>query len=164
MDQKPLFYEKQKFNQRWLWTILVLVNVAGVYALYKEYQKGTLAWEFFVGHLVFILIFISLFYFMSLETTITKDEIAIKYFPFHLKQRTYPFTALKHLEVVKYNPISDYGGWGVRLSRNGKAFNVKGEFGLKLYFDNRKPLLIGTQKPEELKKILESLEVLKQQS
>jgi hypothetical protein len=68
------------------------------------------------------------------------------------------------LEVVKYNPISDYGGWGVRLSRNGKAFNVKGEFGLKLYFDNRKPLLIGTQKPEELKKILESLEVLKQQS
>lgn len=157
-----LFYEKQKFNQKWLWTIIILANTAGIYAFYQEYQKGNLAIEFFIGHCIFIVTFILLFYFMSLETTVTREAITITYFPFHLKKRIYPFTEIKHLEVVKYNPIGDYGGWGVRLSSKGKAFNVRGDYGLKLYFANRKPLLIGTQKPEELKKILEPLYISKQ--
>jgi hypothetical protein len=162
MNQKPLFYEKQKFNQKWLWAIIILVNTAGLYAIYKEYQKDNFEFAFFVVHCIFIAIFMLFFYFMNLETTVTKEAIAIKYFPFHLKKRTYSFAEIQHLEVIKYNPIGDYGGWGVRLSRNGKAFNVRGDFGLKLYFANRKPLLIGTQKPDELKKILEPLYTIKQ--
>lgn len=157
MNQKPLFYEKQKFNQKWLWIIIILANTAGFHALYQESQKDNFAFAILVGYCIFIAIFILLFYFMNLETTITKEAIAIKYFPFHLKKRMYSFAEIQHLEVIKYNPIGDYGGWGVRLSRYGKAFNVKGEYGLKLYFTNRKPLLIGTQKPDELKKILEPL-------
>lgn len=157
MNQKPLFYEKQKFNQKWLWIIIILANTAGFHALYQDYQKDNFAFTILVGYCIFIAIFILLFYFMNLETTITKEAIAIKYFPFHLKKRMYSFAEIQHLEVIKYNPIGDYGGWGVRLSRYGKAFNVKGEYGLKLYFTNRKPLLIGTQKPDELKKILEPL-------
>ena len=66
------------------------------------------------------------------------------------------------MEIITYSPIRDYGGWGVRLSLNGKAFNVRGDKGLKLYFDYRKPLLIGTQKPEELQKCLEQLNLLAQ--
>ena len=162
MNQKPLFYEKQKFNQKWLWTIIILANTAGIYAFYQEYQKGNFVVEFFMGYCIFTATFILLFYFMSLETTVTKEAIAINFFPFHLKKRTYSFAEIQHLEVIKYNPIGDYGGWGVRLSRNGKAFNVRGDYGLKLYFANRKPLLIGTQKPDELKKILEPLFTTKQ--
>jgi hypothetical protein len=157
MDQKPLFYEKQKFNQKWLWSIIILVNSAGLYAIYQEYQKDNFPIGFMIGHCIFTATFILLFYFMNLETTITKEAIAIQYFPFHLKKRIYPLTEIQHLEVIKYSPIGDYGGWGIRLSRNGKAFNVRGDYGLKLFFANRKPLLIGTQKPDELKKILEPL-------
>ena len=157
MNQKPLFYEKQKFNQMWLWAIIILANTAGFHAFYQEYQKNNFAFGFFVGYCIFMATFMLLFFLMNLETTVTKEVIAIKYFPFHLKKRTYPFSEIQHLEVIKYNPIEDYGGWGVRLGRKGKAFNVRGDNGLKLYFTNRKPLLIGTQKPDELKKILEPL-------
>ena len=52
----------------------------------------------------------------------------------------------------------EYGGWGYRISpRNGKAFNIKGSWGLQLVLSNGDKLLLGTQKPEELKKAIEQL-------
>lgn len=162
MNQKPLFYEKQKFTQWWLWLIIVGANSAIVFTSFKKMPNDDFTFNIFIFNSIIVVAIILLFFFMSLETTITKEGIYIKYFPFHWKKRFYPFEEIKELEVVKYSPIGDYGGWGVRYGRDGKAFNVKGENGLKLHFSNRKPLLIGTQKPEELKKILEPLFTINQ--
>lgn len=51
----------------------------------------------------------------------------------------------------------EYGGWGVRFGKGGKAFNVSGNRGLKLYLKSGRSLLIGTQKDKELIAFLSEL-------
>lgn len=61
--------------------------------------------------------------------------------------------------VRQYNPITEYGGWGLRLGLlgKGKAFNVSGNKGLQLVYDNGKRFLLGTQRPEEVERVLKQL-------
>lgn len=162
MKVKPLFIEKQRFTQWWLWAIICIGLLIGSYSIYMQYHNGAISKNIFFLYNLFEASILLLFVSLRLQTTVTKNEIQVFYFPFHWKKRKYPFSTIKKMEIITYSPIRDYGGWGVRLSLNGKAFNVRGDKGLKLYFDYRKPLLIGTQKPEELQKCLEQLNLLAQ--
>ena len=56
-----------------------------------------------------------------------------------------------------YSPIRDCGGWGVRHYKSGKAYNVSGNRGVVLEFLDGRPILIGSQRPEELAKAIASL-------
>jgi len=157
MQEKPLFQEKQRFTQWWLWAIITIGLLTGSYSVYMKYIEGAISKNIFFIYTLFEAAILLFFVSLRLQTTITKDEIQVLFFPFHWKKRKYPFSTIKKMEVITYSPIGDYGGWGVRFSTNGKAFNVKGNKGLKLYFTHRKPLLIGTQKPEELQKTIQTI-------
>lgn len=60
----------------------------------------------------------------------------------------------KRFFVREYKPILEYGGYGIRYSFSGKAYNVRGKMGLQLKFKDGGKLLIGTQKMEEMEDIL----------
>lgn len=49
----------------------------------------------------------------------------IKFIPFH-KSRLIDWNEIEKLEVVKYDPIGDYGGWGIKSKKGKKAYNVSG--------------------------------------
>ena len=56
-----------------------------------------------------------------------------------------------------YSPMREYGGWGIRFGKSGKAYNIKGDEGLQLVFKNGKRLLIGSQKSQELAQAVDSI-------
>ncbi|TEW77202.1 hypothetical protein E2488_04665 [Gramella jeungdoensis] len=61
--------------------------------------------------------------------------------------------------IRNYNPISEFGGWGIKSSfrrDTGKAYTIKGSIGLQLKLKNGKKILIGTQKNEEIKRVIET--------
>jgi hypothetical protein len=68
---------------------------------------------------------------------------------------------IEKYEVITYDPILDYGGWGIKYNRHGKAYNVSGNKGLQLYLKNGKRILIGTQKESELTNFLTLINKLK---
>ena len=73
--------------------------------------------------------------------------------PFHFSFRSFPFETIQSYEVITYNPIRDYGGWGIRYGLKGTAYNVKGNRGVLLEFaegSKVKKLMIGSQVPERL--------------
>ena len=109
------------------------------------------------------LIFTILFAKSRLETTIRKDGVYVRFFPFHLKFKYYDWNTILKSYVRQYAPLSEYGGWGLRFGIFGKgtAFNVSGDKGLQLEFKNHRKLLIGTGKPEELADTLSKLGQLK---
>jgi hypothetical protein len=90
------------------------------------------------------------FYKLKLITEVRKDGLHIRFFPFHLTFKKMPLGKLKKHEVRTYNPISEYGGWGIKWGPGGKAYNVSGNRGLQLEFIDEKRLLIGSHKPEQL--------------
>jgi hypothetical protein len=50
----------------------------------------------------------------------------------------------------EYSPIREYGGWGVRVSRSGRAYNAYGKRGVQLVLRDGSKILIGSQRSEEL--------------
>ena len=58
---------------------------------------------------------------------------------------------------MRYRPLRDYGGWGIRYGRNGKAYNISGNKGLMIEFRNGKRLMLGSREPEVLKMSIEQV-------
>ncbi|WP_018616763.1 hypothetical protein [Segetibacter koreensis] len=170
MENDVLFTERQKFRQWWVWLTLLGVNGLFIFAVFKQVIGGQQFGEKPMGNTqllftagVIILLTIWLFN-LRLETQIKKTGIYVRFFPFHLSFRHYPWYNISRSFVRKYNPIAEYGGWGIRLGLfgKGKAFNVSGNKGLQLEFRNNKKLLIGTNKPGELAEALNKIGQLKE--
>ncbi len=53
-------------------------------------------------------------------------------------------------EVVTYHPVEDYGGYGIRLTKRGRAYIANGDRGVRLIFGKGGRMLIGSQQPEKL--------------
>lgn len=154
MQNKVMFQEKQGFTQWWLYLILCLPLSFLIY----EFFAKTIQWPAVWIELIIIICIIGFVFSIQLKTVISENGICVKFFPFLFKERLIHWNEIKTCEVRQYHPIREYGGWGWRYSfKNGKAYNTKGNFGLQLVFDNDKKLLIGTQKPEELKQVLQTL-------
>ncbi|MDX5348361.1 MAG: hypothetical protein LPK19_14085 [Hymenobacteraceae bacterium] len=79
----------------------------------------------------------------------------MRFYPLHLKWVKIPIQQVKLAEEVTYNPIMDYGGWGIRWGFKGKAYNMSGDRGVKLHFFQHRPLLIGSQQPHQLWEAIE---------
>lgn len=113
---------------------------------------------------IILLSIIVLFYITKLKTKIDENSINFEFFPFHIgfidfkfqkMEKTIPFEAIEKMEVVTYNPIFDYGGWGIRFGgMNTICYNTMGNKGLMIYKKDKEKVLIGTQKYQELEKII----------
>lgn len=165
MDKNVLFSEKQKFSQWWAWLIIIALNGVFIYGIYQQILNGEqfgnkpMSNTGLIITEVMMLLISFLLISSQLETQIKTDGIYVRFFPFHLKFKYYPWTNLKKSFVRKYSPLGEYGGWGLRygIFGSGKAYNVSGNKGLQLEFLNKKKLLIGTNKPEELNALLSKL-------
>ena len=144
------FKESQKFRQPWVW--LVLLVCLGL--VLSPVITGVVVNIGIILSLVLVGLAILLFASMRLSLKIDEAGVEYRFFPFQWKYKRYAWTELKNYYVRQYNPIWEYGGWGVRFNRFGRAYTVRGKYGLHLEFPNGKHLLIGTQKPKELEHVI----------
>lgn len=160
------FYEEQQFRQPWVWMLLLVITVwlAGmfIHGIYTQLYLGQ-PWgdrpmsnnALVISATVSFLITAGLallFYKLKLITKVDADGIHVRFVP--LTSRTIPFENITSCKVRTYRPIREYGGWGIRFSRKGRAYNVSGNRGVQLEFSKGMPLLIGSQKPEELADVI----------
>ena len=143
IDRTVVFREVQRFRQAWVWVLLLLVLLALIVPVIGG-SSGPLV------SLVMVLAgsgLIWLFFVMRLVTEVRADGIYLGFFPFSSQKILYA-TIVGH-RVREYRPIREYGGWGVRFNRSGRAYTVSGNLGVQLELSNGKGLLIGTQDPDE---------------
>ena len=91
---------------------------------------------------------------MKLITAVHKDGLTLRFHP--LTHQIIPNEHIKTCKVRKYHPIREYGGWGIRYGRKGKAYTVSGTLGVQLELVQEKSLLIGSQRPIELAKAIQA--------
>jgi len=162
MDQIALFTERQRFKQWWIWLILLGMNGLFIFGSFLQLVLGKQFGDKPMSNnglllMTFLTILLSiLFYCIRLETQIKKDGIYFRFFPFQRKFKYFNWSMIKKCYVRKYKPLTEYGGWGWRISISGRgtAFSISGNQGLQLEFLNDKKMLIGTKRPEELSKAL----------
>ncbi len=162
---KALFTEKQRFSLWWVIPIILIPLAISFWGIVQQIflnkpfgDNPAPDWALiasFVGPLVLVVFFLSL----TLHTRIDQDGITYRFFPVHRREKFIKWNDVAQVEVRKYKPILEYGGWGFRTGRNGKALNTSGNKGLQIVFNDGKKLLIGTQKPDELSRTLEKLDL-----
>lgn len=162
VDQGIKFLEVQQFRQAWLW-VLLLPSTAAVFVLFGYGMIRQLVFHqpwgdrplsdtaLAITGTIMIVSMIGLTYFffvLKLITETRKDGLHIRFFP--LSSRHISFDEIATCEVRTYRPIREFGGWGIKYGRGGKAYNVSGNRGVQLKFKTGKTLLIGSQRPEVL--------------
>lgn len=158
------YTEVQRINKLFFVVIIIFAGIVPIVsisiALFQNNieRSSSLSIVTIWGYLLPIAI-ILLFVFLKLETRITTDGIYYRLFPFTLRFRRIPFNEIHSYFIRKYNPIIEYGGWGIRFSmkRKGIAYTVSGTMGLQIYLNSGKKILIGTRKPDLLISVLNSL-------
>lgn len=106
-----------------------------------------------VGVLLPALLFIGLLR-MTTEVSPTGTRVWFGWVPTY--RRLIPLGSIQKIEVVTYRPLVEFGGWGIRISRDGvRALSARGNRGVRLDLADGTRLLIGSQRPEELALALE---------
>ena len=145
-----MFTETQRFTQWWLWLIITGSWIAMMYSIatVSPPTTSTFMISFSVGMLLPVL-----FWQMKLVTRIAEEGIYVRFTPFHFKEKFYDWDSLSACYVRTYSPLLEYGGWGIKYGFGGQGlvYNVAGKVGLQLKFKKGDPVLIGTQKGEEIK-------------
>lgn len=150
------FEETQRFIQRWLWILVVLLMIAvwvmSILWFGSETKQRSLSSDIIVivswvlvGACIPVLLLV-----MKLETEVRRDGLYVRLFPFHLEFRRFAWPDVKESRARRYNPIREYGGWGIRWGRGGRAYNMRGDRGLQLVMKDGKRWLIGSQRADEL--------------
>ena len=160
-----VFKEEQRFRQVWLMVLLGFSLLVPVGLIIKEYIKDntSMTTNEFLGSLIGIIASVLLIFIFKLSTRIDEKGIHYQFFPFHFSMKTLLWSEITKAEVRTYDPIGEYGGWGLRYSFNkkkGNAVNVSGDIGIQLTLKNGKKLLIGTQKKEAVSRVLKTYNLI----
>ncbi|MDR2085434.1 MAG: hypothetical protein LBP67_10625 [Bacteroidales bacterium] len=160
--EKILFEEKQYFRQWWLILLFVLIVGIFLYGIVKQVILGIPFgnnpmhnYGLILVTTIMIIVCLAIF-FMNLETKITNIGIYVKFSPLVLNYKFFSWNDVAKWEIIKYHPVRDYGGWGIRGTKKNRVYNVFGKYGLYLIFKNGDTMLVGTNEPDKLKKQLET--------
>lgn len=163
--QNHVFYQEiQRPRQWWVLSLTCVITVLNWYIFIKQ-----IFFDIQVGDrpapdvivIIFWLIFGVLFpifiiWFLKLIIQVRADGIYIRFLPFHLHERKILFKVLEDYEMISYRML-DFGGWGIRMTIEGDTvYNMYGNDAVKLILTNQS-IVIGTQNPDELVQVIESL-------
>jgi hypothetical protein len=158
-----VFNESQKFNQPLIYIGLGIGFVVIAISTFKSWNaiENSGFWDKFaaLSGIFILLLVIILFLILKLKTKLDEFGIHYQFVPFHLKPKLISWTDIKTCTIRQYDPISEFGGWGIRSSfkKNiGKAYTTKGTIGLQVDLKNGKKILFGTQKREHLQRALDT--------
>lgn len=151
----PLFREIQRFRQWFFWVpILVVTGVVWwqfVQQVILDHPQGTQPipdWVAWILAIVFGLGFPAFALVVRLITEVRPGLLSVRLVPFGSKR--IPMRGIKSAQAREYSPMREFGGWGIRISRDGRAYNAYGKTGVQLVLTDESRMLIGTQQPEEL--------------
>jgi hypothetical protein len=154
-----LFYEKQRFSLR---------RIGPALATPPCIMLGLLIWQVMLGHtwgkqpmsnanVIGWTIFLWAIFFrlitVRLVTEVHDGEFVISLRGFW-RTRHILLNEIRSVEAIHYDPVRDYGGYGIRTGRFGKAYIASGTRGVRLKLANGATVIVGSERPEELAGIL----------
>ena len=153
------FTETQRFDQLWLWLVLLASTVVPfiifTWIMVEQLVTGhpvgnqpmpdAMAIGVWLGTGALTAGLLVLFARAALIVEVRRDGIWVQYKGFRIK-RLIRYDEIASFEAVTYSPIGEYGGWGIRGMGKNKAYNVKGNRGVRLRFHDGSQLLVGSQR------------------
>jgi len=161
METEILFEETQQFSKTGSRTITkvtcILFLIGSILILFTNSEdKVQTSIGLFVGSIIsggISFIFNKAKLIMQIRT----DGIYVSFPPLRNSFTICYWENIDKLFIREYNPLGEYGGWGIKGRGNNLAYNVSGNIGIQLVLINDSKLLIGTNQPEEIATVLTRL-------
>jgi hypothetical protein len=166
---KPLFEEKQRYTQWWLWLIItqaaLLVMGIFLHGLYvqlilkqpwgEQPMSDDALVAFSLLMITSMVVMLLVFFNAVLEIAVDRSGVTYRYFPLLRRWRR-----VEREDILAYELKTSYlKGYGVKYDIHGnRTISVKGFTGIEMTMTNGKRLTLGTQMPKEF---LEALEKMK---
>jgi hypothetical protein len=149
-----IFQEKSGFPKAFA-ILLIFQAIVGSFILLKDHESPLI--------IIVITIPLTLLFLCSaLKLNLDPQYFEYYFFPFMLKPKKIRWDEIKEIQLVHTDPISDFGGWGIRLSRKyGKAFITGGQEIIFLKLKNGKKRSFSIQNKEKLEAFLKENNILK---
>ena len=136
-----LFQERQRFIRNPV--VLGALGITGLMALAGAVRLPAVGLG--LGVVWLILAMLAL---LELVVIVRPGQIEFRLGP--LGGQAIPVQTLRSCTARRYRPILEYGGWGYRWGRGGRAYNIRGNRGVQLVLQDGQRILLGSQRPEEL--------------
>ena len=156
-----LFHEEQRPRQWWIWVVVLAVAGMTWWTFVRQIILGEpvgeeplptwAAWALFLIIGVGMpLVTLSL----RLVLDVTAEQVTIRFAP--ITRRVIPIAEIEAAEARTYDPIKEYGGWGIKgWSRRNMAYNMSGNRGVELTLRDGRQVMLGSQRADELARAVE---------
>jgi hypothetical protein len=156
---RAVFHEVQRFPLRRT-GVLLAIPPGGM--------AGLLIWQVILGHpwgnhpmsnasVIGWTIFLWLVYLrlitVRLVTEVRNGELIVAMRGLWRSRRV-PLGDIKNVETITYDPAHDYGGYGIRSTRDGKAYIAGGSRGVRMTLATGEKLVVGSARADKLAAVL----------
>ena len=86
---------------------------------------------------------------VRLSTELGEREIRVRMKGFR-RRRSIPLEGVRAVKTVTFDPVKDFGGYGIRATKSGMAMVARGNRGVRLEMKDGTMVVIGSQRAEAL--------------
>jgi hypothetical protein len=162
MAEPAAFSETQRFQQWHRWIILAFPPAALLFMTVRQviFHRPWGSPPRSNGSLIFLTVLLVAVYVrlitVKLVTRLRRAEVAVGMGGLW-KLRRIPLEQVRAAEAVTYNAILDFGGYGIRSGKRGRAYIARGNRAVELALSDGQRIFIGSQDPDLLvRKIMQA--------
>jgi hypothetical protein len=157
MARERLYYEQQSFRPARMriltaivpagMTVLTILQVGFGLNWGKQTNGGLIGWTLFLWLVYWRLMMV------KLVTEIRDGQLRVVMRGLW-RSRKIPLSEILSATVVTFDPVHDWGGYGVRVTRRGRAYIAGGTEGVEVRTAKSGMLLIGSARAAELSRAI----------
>jgi hypothetical protein len=87
---------------------------------------------------------------------VSNENLVVRWGVFKYTILTVSLKSIRSAEVVTFSPITDFGGWGIRMGKGGWAYFMSGTQGVQVVTNENKKYIIGSDTPNLLYKVIQA--------
>jgi len=144
------YEEKQVFKLWWTFIPIAIFSLLPI-LLFAE-EKESMPALIIAGIVLLVVGWLLLS--MKQVIRINPNGVYYKQSPFHRKFQIIPWATIQDWKVIKINAFSDFGGWGIRITRKKKGYIMEGEYGLELQTAAKKLTVLSVKNKEAVEKVV----------
>lgn len=151
-----IFREVQRWRDVW-WTMALVFGLAAIqwWIFFLQIVRGVPVGNnpgsdmiVVITWLIFGIGFPAFFLWLHMVVEVVPGAVIIRYHPF--VNRRISANEIVHVESRTYQPLGEFGGWGVRGWGGRIAYNVRGNTGVELTLADGRRVLIGSRRADEM--------------
>lgn len=93
--------------------------------------------------------------FGELHLEVSTTEVRASFGKLELFRKVVPLEDIRRVEAVRYSPLAEFGGWGIRIRPGRRAWTIRGDQAVRITPVDGPTIYLGTPNPQRLKERIE---------